>query len=235
RIRRELRICANLKHANILPVYGYTNDFGPFIALVSPWAENGNLSDYLELEGAGLTLVRRFRLLRDIIAGLQYLHANSVIHGDFTGTNVLIHGDGTACVADFGLSLMYSEVITASQASWTSTLKGNMRWMAPELLVEREDGSQARPSEQSDMYSFGGIMLQVLTNKVPYYHLSNDAAIILCIAKSQTPSRSRYVELPERYWQFIEQCWSTHPWDRPSTEGADTEIRNEFYSLSRSG
>jgi serine/threonine protein kinase len=75
---------------------------------------------------------------------------------------VLIHGDGTACVADFGLSLMYSEVISASQASWTSTLKGNMRWMAPELLVsEREDGSPTRPSEQSDIFSFGGIILQV--------------------------------------------------------------------------
>ncbi|KAG1805364.1 kinase-like domain-containing protein [Suillus variegatus] len=137
------------------------------------------------------------------------------------------------CVADFGLSLMYSEVISASQASWTSTLKGNMRWMAPELLVEREDGSQVRPSEQSDMYSFGGIMLQVLTNKAPYYHLTNDAAIVLCIAKSQTPSRSRYPELPENYWQLIEKCWSTDPQDRPSTEGADVMIRNEFYSLLR--
>jgi serine/threonine protein kinase len=97
RIKCELRICANLKHANILPVYGYTYGFGPFLAIVSPWAENGNLSDYLELEGAALTLVKRFRILRDIIAGLQYLHANSVIHGDFTGPNVLVHGDGTAC------------------------------------------------------------------------------------------------------------------------------------------
>jgi serine/threonine protein kinase len=76
--------------------------------------------------------------------------------------NVLIHGDGTACVADFGLSLMYSEVISPSQASYTSTLKGNMRWMAPELLVlEREDGSPTRPSKQSDIFSFGGITLQV--------------------------------------------------------------------------
>ncbi|KAG1848904.1 kinase-like domain-containing protein [Suillus subluteus] len=229
---RELRICASLNHPNILSVFGYTSGFGPFIAIVSPWAEKGNLTVYLEREGVALTLVRRFQLA-NIIAGLQYLHANCVIHGDFTGPNVLIHGDGTACVADFGLSLMYSEFISASQASWTSTLKGNMRWMAPELLVEREDGSQARPSEQSDMYSFGGIMLQVLTNKVPYYHLTNDAAIILCIAKSQTPSRFRYHELPERYWEFIEQCWSTDPQDRPSTEGVDTAIRNEFYSLSR--
>ncbi|KAG2156410.1 kinase-like domain-containing protein [Suillus clintonianus] len=72
RIMHELRICANLKHKNILPVYGYTNGFGPFIALVSPWAENGNLSAYLERVGVDLTLVRRFQILRDIIAGLQY-------------------------------------------------------------------------------------------------------------------------------------------------------------------
>ncbi|KAG2361622.1 hypothetical protein BDR07DRAFT_1377105 [Suillus spraguei] len=56
---------------------------------------------------------------------------------------------------------MYSEFTSASQASWTSVLKGNVRWMAPELLAEREDGSQVRPSEQSDMYSFGGVMLQI--------------------------------------------------------------------------
>ncbi|KAG0703895.1 kinase-like protein, partial [Suillus ampliporus] len=234
RIQRELRICASLKHENILPVYGYTSGFGPFLALVSPWAENGNLTTYLEREGATLTLVRRFQILRDIIAGLQYLHVNSVIHGDFNSPNVLIYGDGTACIADFGLSLMYSEVISASQASWTCTLKGNLRWMAPELLVEHEDGSEVRPSEQSDIYSFGGIMLQVLTNKIPYYHLSNDAAIILCIAKSETPSRSRYPALPDQYWHIIEQCWSTDPQDRPSTERVDGDIRNEFYSLSRS-
>ncbi|KAG2361764.1 kinase-like domain-containing protein [Suillus spraguei] len=231
RIKRELRICAKLQHPNILPVYGYTYGFGPFIAIVSPWAENGNLSDYLDLEGATLTLVRRFKILRDIIAGLRYLHANSVIHGDFTGPNVLILGDGTACVADFGLSLMYSEFISASQASWTSNLKGNVRWMAPELLEEREDGTLARPSEQSDIFSFGGIMLQVLTNNTPYYYLRNDAAIIWAMQKSEKPSRPRYSVLAEKYWEFIEQCWSTDPGDRPSTEGADAVIRNELDTL----
>ncbi|KAG0701412.1 kinase-like protein [Suillus ampliporus] len=231
RIQRELRICASLKHANILPVYGYTSDFGPFVAIVSPWAENGNLPAYLECECVTLTLVRRFQMLRDIIAGLQYLHVNRVIHGDFNGPNVLIHGDGTACVADFGLSLMYSEVVRTSQASWTSTLKGNLRWMAPELLGEREDGSPARPSEQSDIYSFGGIILQVLTNKVPYYHLSNDAAVILCIAKSEKPPRSRYPAMPDKYWHIIEQCWSSDPQGRPSTERVDEVVRNEFHLL----
>ncbi|KAG1747625.1 kinase-like domain-containing protein, partial [Suillus lakei] len=224
----ELRICANLKHPNTLPVYGYTYGFGPFPAIVSPWAENGNLTAYLEREGAALTLVRRFRMLRDIIAGLQYLHANSIIHGDFNGPNVLIYGDGTACIADFGLSLMYSEVISASQASWTSVVKGNRRWMAPELLEDNEDESQVRPSEQSDIYSFGGIMLQV---RLGQFQFLND--IMGSTFRSQTPSRSRYPVLPEKYWELIERCWSTHPWDRPSTKGVDEEIRNEYCSLSR--
>jgi serine/threonine protein kinase len=70
---------------------------------------------------------------------------------------VLIRDDGSACIADFGLAL-----ISASQASCTSTLKGNVRWIAPELLVpEQEDGLPPRPSEQSDVFSFGGVMLQV--------------------------------------------------------------------------
>ncbi|KAG1748385.1 kinase-like domain-containing protein [Suillus paluster] len=163
------------KHSASFWLYNWLR---PIYSIVSPWAENGNLSTYLAREGEALTLVRRFQILRDIIAGLQYLHVNSVIHGDLNGPNVLINGDGTACVADFGLSLMYSEVIRASQASWTSTFKGNLRWMAPELLAEREDGSPVRPSKQSDIYSFGGIMLQVLTNKIPYYY-SNDIAIML--------------------------------------------------------
>ncbi|KAG1788858.1 kinase-like domain-containing protein, partial [Suillus plorans] len=216
RINRELRNCAALNHANIVPIYGYTHGFGLFPAIVTPWAENGNLFNYLEREGAALTLVRRFQLA-NIIAGLQYLHANCVIHGNLSGPNVLVRDDGTACIADFGLSLMYSKVISVTEASWTSTLKGNVRWMGPELLLEKEDGSPTRPSEQSDIYSFGGIMLLVFTNKIPYHHLRRDVMIFLHLSRSETPSRTHYPELPEKYWPFIERCWSSDPRDRGSS------------------
>ncbi|KAG2141005.1 kinase-like domain-containing protein [Suillus clintonianus] len=228
RIAHELKICANLSHLNILPVYGVTDGFSPHIAIVSRWAENGNLTAYLGVSG-DLTLVRRFQMLRDIIAGLRYLHANKIIHGDLTGPNVLIYADGTACLADFGLSLMYSDVISPSQASWTSTFKGNMRWMAPERLLGNVDGSVVKPTEQSDVFSFGGIMLQVLTNDVPYYYI-NGPAIQSLIIQSKTPSRSQY-SLNEKYWSLIEPCWSTRPWDRPSPAAIDGAIRNELLAL----
>lgn len=60
---------------------------------------------------------------------------------------------------------MYSEVMSVSVASWTSNFHGNFRWLAPELLGEPEDELPVRPSENSDIYSFGGIMLQVHLKK----------------------------------------------------------------------
>ncbi|KAG2349258.1 hypothetical protein BDR05DRAFT_411660 [Suillus weaverae] len=128
---------------------------------------------------------------------------------------------------------MYSEVISVSKASWTSApIQGNLPWMAPELLQEQKDGCQVRPSQQSDIYSFGGIMLQVLTNEIPYYYLTQKAAIIICIANSVKPDRTLYPVIHDKYWQFIERCWSTLPQDRPSAEEVERDIRNEFDSLS---
>jgi serine/threonine protein kinase len=75
--------------------------------------------------------------------------------------NVLILGDGTACIADFGLSLLSSELMSMSQASSTLAGHGNVRWLAPELLRPAEDDSHVRPNKCSDIYSFGSVILQV--------------------------------------------------------------------------
>ncbi|KAG2753698.1 kinase-like protein, partial [Suillus brevipes Sb2] len=230
RIHREIRTCARLQHHNILSVYGYTYGFGLFMAIVSPWAENGNLTTYLEREDAHLTMVRRFQIIHNYSLTV---HMNSVIHGDLTGPNVLIHGDGTACLADFGLSLVYSEVMSTSLASWTSTFHGNFRWLAPELLGEPDNELPIRPSKCSDVYSFGGIMLQVLTSRPPYYYLS-EPAVIQRISSGVKPLRSRYPALSDKYWHPIEECWSAVPQDRPLAERVIRVIGDEQDLLARS-
>jgi hypothetical protein len=52
-----------LKHVNILPLYGYTYDFGPLPALVSPWVGSGNLTVYVERERNKLTMVDKFDIV----------------------------------------------------------------------------------------------------------------------------------------------------------------------------
>jgi serine/threonine protein kinase len=63
RIRREIKICARLQHKNILPIFGYTYGFGLLMAIVHPWAENGNLTMFLEREHSALRIVRRFKIV----------------------------------------------------------------------------------------------------------------------------------------------------------------------------
>ncbi|OAX34441.1 kinase-like protein [Rhizopogon vinicolor AM-OR11-026] len=230
RIQREIRTCARLEHRNILPVFGYTYGFGLRMAIVYPWAGNGNLTTYLERQDETLPVFRRFQILTDITAGLQYLHVNNVIHGDLTGPNVLIYSDGTACLADFGLSIVYSEVTTTSATSWTSSFHSNIRWLAPELFGDPEDKPPVRPSKHSDIYSFGAIMLQVLSGKIPYYYLG-EAALIQRVANGVKPLRARYPSVSNRYWRFILMCWENAIESRPLIEGVVQWIVDEFNSL----
>lgn len=88
-----------------------------------------------------------------------------IIHGDLTSPNVLIHADGRAVLSDFGLSNVALDVKSAT--FMTSTLGGNARWIAPELLAMVYDEDEAstpiekKRSLECDIYSFGSIMLEV--------------------------------------------------------------------------
>ncbi|KAG2344396.1 kinase-like protein [Suillus weaverae] len=206
RLRRELIIWGRLIHGNILPLYGVALGFGPFTAMVSPWAKNGSLTTYLESH-RDLLIPDRFKLLSDIASGLHYLHSSQVVHGDLSGSNVLVMENGTACLSDFGLSGVVSEFFGSS--TFSSTISCNIRWGAPELFVlpENQDGSTNRPSKEADVYSFGSIMLQVLSGKVPYYYIRQQMQIIMMVVDGKKPRRPEEPKIAEEHWSMIESCW----------------------------
>ncbi|KAG1863559.1 kinase-like domain-containing protein [Suillus subalutaceus] len=111
KVHRELKVCGRLKHDCILPLWGVANNFGPYPAMICPWADDGALTGFLECQHDMLSFENRFSLLINIALGLQYLHSKSVIHGDLTGSNVLIYRNGWACLADFGLSTIMVEFV----------------------------------------------------------------------------------------------------------------------------
>ncbi|KAF9231037.1 kinase-like domain-containing protein [Melanogaster broomeanus] len=110
RLCREIKVWLNLNHVNIVPLLGTTMGFGQFPAMVCPWLANGQLSSYLERQSDSLKLGERLVLLSDVTMGLQYLHSQSVVHGDLSGSNVLVDDKGRACIADFGLSMLLTEL-----------------------------------------------------------------------------------------------------------------------------
>ncbi|KAF9227191.1 kinase-like protein [Gyrodon lividus] len=221
RLRRELKVWEKLDHENILPLWGVASGFGPMLAMVCPWAENGTLTSYLERD-QDLSLANRFSLLCEIAAGLQYLHARGVIHGDLTGTNILINSNGKACVADFGLSVILLEF---AETSYLTSTRCALRWADPELyhvppstntssetLVSLTDIPMTSPSAQSDIYSFGCIMLQVLSGAVPFHYLSRTEQVLWCLMQGETPRRPKNPqrEIVDEHWTFIRRCWMPH-------------------------
>ncbi|KAF8836871.1 kinase-like protein [Paxillus ammoniavirescens] len=217
RLFRETEVWKRLKHPNILPLFGVTFGFGPLPALVCPWMDNGTITAHLDAQQDQLSPSDRWGLLSDTISGLNYLHSELVVHGDLSGSNILIDRYGHARLADFGLSTILLEFV--GKSFFTSTVKGSIRWAAPELFCFLESESTVpAPSQASDIYSFGSIVFQVLTGEVPYSHLKSDVQVIFTVSKGMTPPRpasSGCVSEPQ--WKFIQQCWSKSQTARPTS------------------
>ncbi|KAF9225089.1 kinase-like protein [Gyrodon lividus] len=210
RFRREIRSWMNLNHINVLPLLGTTMNFGRFPAMVCPWLENGSLTSYLERRDDDLTTAERLSLLGDVAVGLQYLHSQFIVHGDLSGSNVLIEANGRACISDFGLSTLLTE-LGGSTFATSRQAQGTLRWTALELLdlqlsEDEEDLPNIIPTPQSDVFSFGRIMLQ---EKIPYHYYVREAQVVLAISTGLTPKRPSRELVTERQWTFIERCWTS--------------------------
>ncbi|KAH7928052.1 kinase-like protein [Leucogyrophana mollusca] len=222
RLRRELRVWKGLRHPNIVPLLGVTSGFGPYTAMVCPWMEHGTLGHYLE--NSALTQRQRYQLLYEAAQGLSYLHMitfpGPIIHGDLTASNILIDSDRRACLADFGLSTILLE--HQSLSYFTSALGGAVRYTAPEMFPVPDNADNAaptpKPTKQSDVYSFGSIMFQVLSGKIPYPYISSESSVLLALSKGIRPHREPGIS--DASWEFVGRCWQADGGLRPTTEQA---------------
>ncbi|KAG1884258.1 kinase-like domain-containing protein [Suillus subluteus] len=213
RLERDLQRNAQLKHANLLPLLGITQGFGPLPAIVSPWMDKGSLTMLLEHDFQQLTLTRMLQILTDVASALQYLHSKNIVHGDLTGNNILIDESGNAFMADHGILIFCAEL------HGTSYIRSNVRWAAPEnFQVPEDDESISSPQSASDIYSFGCIMLQVFTGKVPYSEFRSDHQVTVQILRGRKPARPVTPPIADVLWDFMQECWLDEPEHRPSAK-----------------
>uniref|UniRef100_A0A8H7Y2H7 Protein kinase domain-containing protein n=1 Tax=Psilocybe cubensis TaxID=181762 RepID=A0A8H7Y2H7_PSICU len=209
RFENEINMWAGLKNDHILPFYGIVTDMGQHIHMVSPWQENGNVLEYVKTHGDSNT---RIRLIRGAAQGLAYLHSRKIIHGNMKCANILVTGEGEACICDFGMSKVIEEV-TEKSASATLTAGGNARWMAPELI----EGST--PTVEADTYSYAMAILELVTGKHPFADCKTTAAVIYeIVVHKRMPSRPEALQywLSDGLWELLCACWQTDAASRPS-------------------
>ncbi|KDQ18697.1 hypothetical protein BOTBODRAFT_103893 [Botryobasidium botryosum FD-172 SS1] len=227
---REVHIWGKLRHAHVLPLIGVCTLANSMTYMVSPWMHHGNIMSYLKDNED----VDRIRLLVHAAMGLQYLHASSVIHGDVRGPNVLISESGDACIADFGLSMLEEQ--TQHEYSYSSSFhrQGNHRWMAPELLMDENSFRTA----STDVFSFGRLILEVLTGEHPFPDV-NKHRVMYVVITGQFPKRPGGEAiargLDDNVWALIQDCCHPVPDLRPDMSAVLSRLRAAHVRGSFSG
>jgi len=228
---REVDVWARLRHLRILPLIGMCTLPSGRTYMISPWMRHGNILSYLESNQD----VDRLLLLTQVGEGLEYLHMNSVIHGDIRGPNVLISESGDACLADFGLSKLEEQ----TQSSYSSAFHraGNPRWMAPELLL---DEVSVRTTT-TDVFSFGRLIIEILTGEHPFPEVKGHR-VTLVASQRALPDRPMGIAvtrgLDDNMWDLVKDCCNIKPDLRPKMGVVLSRLRaahTAHNSLSRAG
>ncbi|KAG1901447.1 kinase-like domain-containing protein [Suillus fuscotomentosus] len=192
---------AQLLHKNVLPLYGIAHGFGHFLSLVTPWVNNRSLNEYIA--NHQLSLASKFDLAKQVVAGLSYLHAHSIVHGDISGLNILVDHEGRAQLCDFGVMSLLTEIPSLAQSS--GGIRSAVRWTDPRLF-DAQDGeiNSCIPTEQTDIYSIGSVLLQLLTGSIPYYDIKDNICVLVLSSRGVKPKCPPETNITSVHWSFIQ-------------------------------
>lgn len=137
---------------------------------------------------------------------MEFLHCNNIIHRDLKPENILLNDYFFPKISDFGLSKIFDPNIRSNQTMHSAT----PQYMAPEML-KNEDYN-----ESVDVFSFGIIMYDIITEKYPYSNISNCFVIPHLVLKGCRLEFPLDKKIYPKIKELIEKCWSQNPSNRPS-------------------
>jgi len=162
RFVREARAAAQLAHPNVVAVYDQGTEsipgHGTVPFLVMELVRGHTLRDVINAQ-APMPPARAIAYLEPVVAALSAAHRAGLVHRDVKPENVLIAGDGTMKVADFGLARAVS---AHTQHTSTGVLMGSVSYIAPELVVDGTADARA------DVYASGVMLYELLTGQKPH-------------------------------------------------------------------
>lgn len=215
--RQEVSLMKKLRHPNVILFMGAVTS-PQRLCIVTEFLPRGSLFRLLQRNTTRLDWRRRVHMALDIARGMNYLHHCNppIIHRDLKSSNLLVDKNWTVKVGDFGLSRLKRETYLT-----TKTGKGTPQWMAPEVL--RNEPSD----EKSDVYSYGVILWEIATEKIPWDNL-NSMQVIGAVG-----FMNQRLEIPNdvdpQWVSIIESCWHSEPQQRPAFH----ELLEKFKDLQR--
>jgi len=217
RFRREARMHAKIIHPNVVTLLSLYED-GEHMALVMEMVHGMNLRQYLR-DHQHTTLVDILRISEAILNGLGAAHKLGMVHRDLKPANVLLSEDGSIKLMDFGLAKPSKGEDDLTQSGATV---GSFRYMAPEQILNQPVDAR------TDLYSFGILLYQMCTGKLPFESSGNGAGEFEIMEKQirQDPVAPITLNstLPKMLSNLILDLLAKNIADRPATCDAVHQI-----------
>jgi len=208
RFLREARLAAQLAHPNVVQIYDSGEADGrPYI--VMEYVEGETLADLLARRRT-LPPAEVVELALQICSGLEHAHQAGLVHRDIKPQNLLIRGDGTVKIADFGIA----RSAHGTRLTETGSVLGTAAYLAPEQAA----GEEVTPA--ADVYAVGVVLYELLAGRTP--RTAETLTHFLLSGEEQPIPELRELapEVPEALEDVVMRCLARIPEYRPSSAGA---------------
>ncbi|XP_022134379.1 LRR receptor-like serine/threonine-protein kinase FEI 2 [Momordica charantia] len=217
---RELEILGSMKHRYLVNLRGYCNSPTSKL-LIYDFLPGGSLDEALHGVSEQLDWDARLNIIMGAAKGLAYLHHDCsprIIHRDIKSSNILLDANLEARVSDFGLAKLLED----EESHITTIVAGTLGYLAPEYM------QSGRATEKTDVYSFGVLVLEVLSGKRPTdaSYIEKGLNIVGWLNFLVTENRQREIvdvqcegiqtEGLDALLSVAIQCVSSSPEDRPT-------------------
>ncbi|NHN28448.1 Stk1 family PASTA domain-containing Ser/Thr kinase [Paenibacillus agricola] len=205
RFRREAQAAASLSHSNIVSIYDVGHE-EEIHYIVMECIEGTTLNDLIKAK-APLQVEEAIRISSQICEALEHAHLNQIIHRDIKPHNILIGRNGRVKVTDFGIA----RAVTSSTITQTGSVMGSVHYFSPEHAKGTFTG------EQSDLYSLGIVMYQMLTGRLPFIGESPISVALKHLQENVEDPRKVNPLIPQSVENVILRAVRKNPSDRYSS------------------
>ena len=203
--KQEAMTMAAISSSNVAKVYGngiYDNN--PY--LVMEYVHGHSLKDIIK-ENGYLLVDEVYAYLKQIIDGLETIHALNIVHRDIKSNNIIKKSDGSIVLIDFGTAFIYDSDINLYHEDG-KTIIGTVQYMAPEL----KDNPQG--TVQTDIYALGITIFEMFTGKYPFNHQNKIEVLKMHIYNAFPSVRKINPNVPVEFEKIIYKCCEKNPSNR---------------------
>ena len=208
RFQREAQAIAQLNHPHVIQIYttGIAPSGEPY--LVMQYIAGGSLQEEmtrLAESNQQFSPQRGLQLAAQVASALRVAHAAGIVHRDLKPSNILLRGDGTAVVTDFGIAAVQE---ASARLTRTGHVMGTPYYMSP------EQASGKAVDGRADIYALGVILYEMFSGSVPFKADSPLAVLSQHLYEPPPPLIQRRRNLQPITYQTIDKCLAKEPENR---------------------